>query len=261
MTIKVDPGTGRISSTTPIRADWLSNAGGDKPLPQLTRPDSLAEGHAALWQKEAGSDDASLNNLGSVHTELARSFQAFAESREARNPNQTQAQHLDMLNRQFDSTMTRLTSAAQKAREQATARLSKIEDQFRSTVKWDEKHGQELRGVLRGLSASERSEFISKAIEQRDGATLAAVLGAPAALSGITPDQQRAYRGRALHTHAPDLARLERVLQTAIKTTGEAFTDMLASGSTLTAASVRAEYAKQTEKAEAARAGLNTSIV
>ena len=262
MSIKQDPITGELSARHPVKSDWLTKRNnGDVPLPEVQKPDSLAAGHAAHWQNEAGSDDPALNNLGSVHAELARSFDALVESREARNPNTPQAAHLDSISRHFDSTMTRLASAADRAKEAATKRLYKIEDDFRSVVKWDEKHAQELRGVLRGLSASEKSEFIGAAIQNKDGATLAAVLGAPAALSGITPDQQKAYRGRALHTHAPDLAKLEKTLHTAIKTTSEAFTDMLATGPALTAAAVRAEYAAQAEKAEAARAGLNTSIV
>lgn len=260
MTIKIDAATGRISSNVPVTSDWLAlrNSGGDLPLPEVQKPDSLAAGHAAHWQKQAGSDDAALNNLGSIHAELSRSFDALLESRAARNPNTTQAAHLDSINRHFNSTLTRLASATDRAKESATKRMAAMDSEFRSAVRWDEKHAQELRSVIRHMPSGERSEFVGTAINERDGATLAAVLGAPPALSGITAEQQRAFRGRAMHHHTPHLLTLEKTLHTAMETTTAALHDMLERGPALTASEIRKQYAEQAERAEKARAGLGS---
>ena len=111
------------------------------------------------------------------------------------------------------------------------------------------------------MSASEKSEFVSEAIASRDGQALGAILGGHFSMTGLSKQQQRGYRARAMNEHAPELARLEKTLTSAMEKTSEAFRDLLESSPNLTAKALRDQYQQQAEKAEKARAGLNTSIV
>lgn len=257
MTIKRDPVTGQLSSNVPVRSDFLTQqANGDKPLPELTQPDSLRAGYADVWAKEGGSDDMALRALGQAHAELARTFENFAEVRKARSPSNTQSTHLNIVASDFNRAVDRLAAQATRAQEQAARRLASIEGEFQQSVGWNEKHSQELRQVIRHLPAGERSEFIGRAVESRDGAVLAAVIGAPAALSGITPEQQNAYRQRALLSARPDLSKLERTLKKASETVRTGFADLLESGDKVTAAELRKQYEAEAKRADEARSKL-----
>lgn len=249
--ITTHPETGAIVSTASI-----GNADSSKPLPAVTRPDTLAEGYPDHWQREAGTDDAALNALGAAQAEMARAFNGSLEIRKTRDPSTPQAAHLESLALQYQGAVDRVSKQATRAQEQAQKRLQSIESQFRESVGWRETHAAELRSVIRSMSDGERSEFIGAAIEGKDGDAgdaLAAVLGAPAALSGLKPEQARAYRSRAMMKHRPDLLKLEKTIGQASAHVRKAFSDMLMATDVVTAKNLRDQYRKEAEAAKAAR--------
>ena len=257
MPIKQNALTGELSSSVPIKSDFLKQAAtGDKPLPELTQPDSLRAGYAEVWAKEGGSDDMALRSLGQAHAELARTFENFAEVRKSRAPSNTQSTHLNIVASDFDRAIDRLAAMATKAQQAAQLRLSSIETEFQQSVGWTTKDAAELRSVIRSMPAEQRSEFIGSAIQSRDGGVLAAVLSAHGALSGLSPEQQNAYRQRALLAARPDLYRLERTIKQASETVRTGFADLLDSGDKITAADLRKEYTEQAKRAEEARSKL-----
>jgi hypothetical protein len=226
-------------------------------LPEVSHPDVLRQGHAKHWQELAGMDDAALNSLGTVHSSMAHAFENFAKMRSSRDPAETQARHLERLNQDFDRRLNVLASEATAAQEKAQARLKSIWTDFEKEAKLSTKDSAELRAVIRGMDPKMRSEFIGNAIANRDGEILGAVFNAHPSLSGLSREQHKAYRGRAMHEIAPHLGQLEKALKKASETTREAFTSLLDAAPALTAAELRKQYAQQAEAAAKARLAAN----
>ncbi|MGP9831143.1 hypothetical protein [Marinobacter sp. NSM] len=231
-------------------------AGADtrKTLPKVEGTDLLtSDRFGESWQRAAGVDDLSLSALGNAHSAIARTFQSTVERRETVNPEMTQAKHLNILASDFNRAMDNLAQKATAAQKQAADRLDGIEREFRETVKWNEKDAAELRQVLRGMSENDRKAAISKAIQDGDGQLLAATLGAHPTLSGVSGDLQQAFRAQAMHTHRPDLLKLEKALRQAKEQTSQAFTQLLERSEALTAKQVREQYAAEADKAAQAQ--------
>ncbi|MDJ1007695.1 MAG: hypothetical protein QNJ13_07685 [Paracoccaceae bacterium] len=73
----------------------------------------------------------------------------------------------------------------------------------------------EIRSHAKALTTDKLHKFVNDAIEGGDHATVAAVLGGPAYLSGLTPDLQKTYLKRWNQQQRPDLAKRLHVLQQA----------------------------------------------
>lgn len=250
----------------PIRTDLEYRNGGlavretadtEHPLPELRRSDALAPGYSAVWKAEAGVEsDFGLDAIGAAHDALARTFASLADARAARDPEQTQAQHLAGLARDYDRSLDSLAKQCERAQEAAQRRLADVEEDFRRSVKWNSADAAELRAVVRSMSPAERSTFIGEVIQSKDGQAMAAIFGGHYSASGLTAAQHRAYRTQAMHAHRPDLLKLEKALIKARTTTRQAFEDFLLSGDDLTAKGLRDRYAAKSEAARKARAGL-----
>jgi hypothetical protein len=80
--------------------------------------------------------------------------------------------------------------------------LAAVDDPARKTPQGTALAG-ELRNYIRGLSNTERFQFITQAIETDDKSTVAAVLHAQPFLSGIDEQQQTLLRSRAAQRWAP----------------------------------------------------------
>ncbi|TQE98744.1 MAG: hypothetical protein FKY71_12225 [Spiribacter salinus] len=255
MTIQIDPATGNLKSNQPVRSEWLAarNNGGDKPLPEIKRPDALAKGHGDHWKKEAESDDLALHGLAQIHDRIADSFASFAEQRDRRDPSTTQAAHLNRISIDFNRHVDFLSSQATKIQETAKRRLDSIESEFKQSINWNTKDAAEIRAVVRGMSPSERSEFLGAAVQSGDGQILGAVLDSHPSLSGLSADQGNAFKQRAMLQHRPDLLKLQKAITKASATTRDAFSALLASGDTLTAREAREAFQKEAEAAKAAR--------
>jgi len=63
-------------------------------------------------------------------------------------------------------------------------------------------HAAEIRNVFRALDAAAKSQFLSDAIRTRDAATVAAIVEAPAVLSGISEERVSQYREIYLDSYA-----------------------------------------------------------
>lgn len=64
-------------------------------------------------------------------------------------------------------------------------------------------YAAEIRSVFRGLSAAEKAQFIVDATKARDGQSIAAIVEAPAVLTGLTTEQVAGYREHYLDSVAP----------------------------------------------------------
>jgi hypothetical protein len=63
-------------------------------------------------------------------------------------------------------------------------------------------HAAEIRSVFRALDAAAKSQFLSDAIRTRDAATVAAIVAAPAVLTGISAERVSQYREMYLDSYA-----------------------------------------------------------
>lgn len=228
-----------------------------KPLPKVDAPDLLAsDKYGDSWRKEAGTPDAAIEALASAHGAIARSFNSAMQIRERRDPGKTQAAHLSELAASFDHTLSTLAANVDRAKQSAERRLVSLNDEFKQAVKWREQDTAELRAVVRSMSKDERSKLIGDAIANADGQVLGALLGGHPSLSGLTHEQHAALRREAMMKHAPHLAKLEKVLQSASKQASEAFQQLLARADGITAAELRKQYAAEAAAAREAREAL-----
>lgn len=127
----------------------------------------------------------------------------------ARNPTMNEAAQLLMVAKEATKRMDAMT----RKFDSATANLSKaidaIEGDLTRPLATSAAAGPiptEIRAYVHSLDNDKRSAFLNEAMANKDEQTLAAVLGAPSYLSGIT-EADKAYRVRRYHEQTkPELA-------------------------------------------------------
>ena len=226
-------------------------------LPEARLTDRL---NSAKWgqsvREGAGphADDPALQGFERAHTLMASGAQRLLAQREAQNPAQTQAAHLQDLESSYQSYLGRSAQAMDKARANIKSRIGSIDSEFRQRAKFsDSGSGSEIRAVVRGMSDQQRAEFIANAISNEDGEALGAILDGHPSLSGLTKGQIDNHRQRAMQKITPDLMKLERSLQRADEVLFQTFDEALGIGDSLTAKDVRAKFDAEAQAASKAR--------
>ena len=226
-------------------------------LPEARLTDRL---NSAKWgqsvREGAGphADDPALQGFERAHTLMASGAQRLLAQREAQNPAQTQAAHLQDLESSYQSYLGRSAQAMDKARANIKSRIGSIDSEFRQRAKFsDNGAGSEIRAVVRGMSDQQRAEFIANAISNEDGEALGAILDGHPSLSGLTKGQIDNHRQRAMQQLTPDLLKLERSLKKADEILFQTFDEALQAGDSLTAKDVRAKFNAEAQAASKAR--------
>ena len=226
-------------------------------LPEARLTDRL---NSAKWgqsvREGAGphADDPALQGFERAHTLMASGAQRLLAQREAQNPAQTQAAHLQDLESSYQSYLGRSAQAMDRARANIKSRIGSIDSEFRQRAKFsDNGAGSEIRAVVRGMSDQQRAEFIANAISNEDGEALGAILDGHPSLSGLTKGQIDNHRQRAMQQLTPDLLKLERSLKKADEILFQTFNEALQAGDSLTAKDVRAKFNAEAQKATRAR--------
>lgn len=115
----------------------------------------------------------------------------------------------DTIARKFDSALANLTKA-----------IKETESLLFEPLKQSAASGTisgEIRAYVKALSSEKRQDFLSKARENGDFQSLAAVLGAPSYLSGMS-EQEKIYHTRRYHEHNnPGVAKRLDVMKAARK--------------------------------------------
>ena len=226
-------------------------------LPAVKLTDRLA---STLWgqsvRKDAGShaDDPALRDFEHAHTLMSGGAQKLAAQREAQNPAQTQAAHLQDVESSYQSYLGRSAQAMDKARANIKSRIGSIDSEFRQRAKFgDTGSASEIRQVVRQMDDKQKAKFIANAIANEDGEVLSAVLDGHPSLTGLSKEQIASQRARAMQQITPDLMKLERSLQKADEILFQTFDEALGVGDTLTAKDVRARFDAEAQKATRAR--------
>jgi len=226
-------------------------------LPEVKLTDRLG---STKWgesvRKDAGqhADDPALTSFEVAHTLMSGGAQKLAAQREAQNPAQTQAAHLQDVESSYQSYLGRSAQAMDKARANIKSRIGSIDSEFRQRAKFsDTGSASEIRQVVRQMDDKQKAEFIANAISNEDGEALGAILDGHPSLTGLSKGQIDNHRQRAMQQLTPDLLKLERSLKKADEVLFQTFDEALGVGDTLTAKDVRARFDAEAQKATRAR--------
>ena len=226
-------------------------------LPEVKLTDRLA---STKWgqsvRKDAGShaDDPALRDFEHAHTLMSGGAQKLAAQREAQNPAQTQAAHLQDVESSYQSYLGRSAQAMDKARANIKSRIGSIDSEFRQRAKFgDTGSASEIRQVVRQMDDKQKAKFIANAIANEDGEVLSAVLDGHPSLTGLSKEQIASQRARAMQQITPDLLALERSLKKADEILFQTFDEALQAGDSLTAKDVRAKFNAEAQAASKAR--------
>lgn len=172
----------------------------------------------AEWQKRIEEGDGVLGSLANAHRQFYQFHRDLQEAFERRDPEQTEDGHFMAIKRLGEQTLLRASTASDAARERAEITLRDIRDKLTRELGISETHrAGEIRSMLRSLPDSERMAIIQAAIADRDGQTIAAIVEAPAYLSGMKPDQAKAIRTQYERAHGGDLPARAEALAKAIE--------------------------------------------
>lgn len=103
--------------------------------------------------------------------------------------------------------MKSAADANERAKEKASAEIKACRAAMRSSLEMVENHrAPEIRSYLRALPQAERSDILAETVKNKDAAAIAAVVDAPAYLSGETQERTDILRNRYETQHNPELA-------------------------------------------------------
>lgn len=170
------------------------------------------------WQRRIEEGDGVLGGLANAHRQFYQYHRDLQEAFERRDPEQTEDGHFMAIKRLGEQTLTRAAAASDAARERAESVVKDIRDKLKRDLNLVETHrAGEIRTMLRGLPESERNAIIQAAIADKDGQTIAAIVEAPAYLSGMTAEHVGAIRAQYERAHGGDLPERAATLEKAIE--------------------------------------------
>jgi hypothetical protein len=190
-----------------------------KPKPIPVGDELAGDQYARLeWKKRIEEGDGVLSSLADAHRQFYNYHRDLREAFERRDPEQTEDGHFMAIKRLGEQTLARAGAASDQARERAEGTVKDIRERLRRELNLTETHrAGEIRTMLRSLADSERMAIIQAAIADRDGQTIAAIVEAPAYLSGMTAEQAKAIRAQYERAHGGDLPARAEALEKAIE--------------------------------------------
>lgn len=235
-------------------------------LSKLKLPHTLKA--QAAWEstivKKAGdlAGDSALVSAINQHAHLIKGWQALDQVRTSRDPSITPATHLKLIKSKTESLVNSQAESCTATSNRLKARKAEIQNEINERLGLKSReNAQEVRSVIRSMSAKERGEAIRQAIENQDTEVLSAVFNGSSLLTGLTKEQISTYKTMAETRLAPDLLGLRDALDYSEKMLSDAFDDVLALkeqaiGNPL----IEREYTEQSERAEAALANLDEAM-
>jgi len=166
--------------------------------------------------------------------------------------------HFMAIRKLGQQSLERAAKASDDARERAEAEISALRSAMQTQLGLVENHrASEVRSHLRSLSDVERSKVLQAAVADADAQTIAAVVEAPAYLSGLTNEQAKAIRGQYEGKHASDKLGRIAVLEKAVAINRETAMQALKFNSELLPSERAAEIEAKQKAARAMRDRLN----
>jgi hypothetical protein len=139
--------------------------------------------------------------------QLPEGARALDELRAARNPTETDGAHIKRVSAAAQKYAKEIDAMRERVDRIVRKGQAEIEARIKATAQLvPDAYAAELRAVWRGMSSKERADLVSRLIEEKRGAELAAIVKAPGALTGMPDDQRRNYETAYLNKHArPEL--------------------------------------------------------
>ncbi len=151
--------------------------------------------------------DSAMQSLRNAHDGYRTFCENLVDAFQKPDPTMTEAAHFIQMREMAFKKVKSAAEANERAKEKATAEIKACRAAMRSTLEMVENHrAPEIRGYLRGLSQAERSDILAEAVKRKDAATIAAVVDAPAYLSGETDERTALLRSKYETEHNPELA-------------------------------------------------------
>lgn len=157
--------------------------------------------------RSAGKYESSYaKNLVTAQRRLLNAIEGITQMNETRNSLETPAAHAVKIAK----AASKLAAEAGKIKETAYQEYMQYSVSLTTAIHeragvQENKYASEIRAAYRALPFDERMPFIQKMIEQVDGASFAAIMQAPALLTGIDPEMNRQLTEAFYLKAAPDL--------------------------------------------------------
>jgi len=236
----------------------LNNAGNAdtrKKLPEVTLSDRLQSGawgdsilkELAKYDKDS---DPAINSAVSTHKRLVETAQKFVKRRSHQDPSVTQYTHLKRLSTDYSQALQSHQVSVKRAQVALIDTQINAISAFKDRLGFNDKHADEIRSRIYGLNAADRSELLNQAVNSGDGNILSAVLDAHPMLTGLTNEQQTAYRTMAMNKHAPELRAIEEQSDKLLNIISDSYADLVSAKDAMTGKAILDEYQRDIEAAE-----------
>lgn len=155
----------------------------------------------------AENGDGAMQSLRNAHDGYRTFCENLVEAFQNPDPTMTEAAHFIQMREMAFKKVKSAAEANERAKEKASAEIKACRAAMRSTLEMVENHrAPEIRAYLRSLPQDERSDILAQAVENKDAATIAAVVDAQAYLSGETETRTALLRSQYETQHNPELA-------------------------------------------------------
>ena len=139
---------------------------------------------------------------------------AIDELSRNRNPMETDAAHFKKVSLHAKNLKLKAEKAKRDIQDSMRQSVIKLEEETTAKTNLIEgKYSNEIRAAYRSMENSERAKAINQAIVEKDAPTVAAIVKAPAVLTGFTNDELTRYQTEYKNLVAPDyMGKLEGIL-------------------------------------------------
>lgn len=165
---------------------------------------------------ENTTDDA-ISTALDVQNQLHDAWNALDKIRQNKEATITADAHFEKVSKSALQIITDTTKRGEMAFASLNKRRAEIESEAaeRLGIQRAPEDASEIRSVLRSMDKEQRREALMKAVSEKDGDTLAAVIFGRELTTGVTRKDAEHYRQLATAKHAPDLIKLRKAVDMA----------------------------------------------
>lgn len=183
---------------------------------------------APEFQTEAAKADAVVAQLAAAHDGVRTSFDELQQTCRVQDPSMTEHAHFLDLRDRADKRLKSEAERVKSARIPAERTIEGIDNDIRSRLEIAEgPRSNEIRSHFKAMKNGDALSLALKAIETGDKETMAAILGGPAYLSGLSDEQQNTLRNQMALKFAGDLVTRRNVIEKGLAINDRAFNELL----------------------------------
>ena len=151
-------------------------------------------------------DSSHANSMKASHNRLTNALEGLVSMRD--NPNSTETASAHVL--KLSKAAKRMGDEVAKMKERAFQNYMEYDLSISNQIAdragiQENKYASEVRAAFKALPQAERLDFITEVINKEDGASFAAIMGAPQILTGIDPAMNAALTESFYNKVAPEL--------------------------------------------------------